>query len=231
MPKRKLDEVAVASHQLSNPLAVIKAYIEALLDKNLGPLTAQQEEYLTDAYENVKTMIQTTNNILNVSRIEENRMEVRHRPFQLEEVVSKSIKEIYPLLEATNTELFFDSPKEPLPPVISDSVKIKQVIDILISNAIKYHKGKGVVKIFLEKKPDHLLLNVEDNGIGITEEEQKKIFTKFFRGSSVLEMEPQGTGLGLFVAKAIVTESGGAIGFKTKAGQGTTFWFTLPIKM
>jgi len=231
MPKRKLDEVAVASHQLSNPLAVIKAYIEALLDKNLGPLTAQQEEYLTDAYENVKTMIQTTNNILNVSRIEEDRLEVRHRPFQLEEVVSKSIKEIYPLLEATNTELFFDPPKEPLPPVISDSVKIKQVIDILISNAIKYHRGKGEVKILLEKKPDHLLFSIEDNGIGITEEEQKKIFTKFFRGSSVLEMEPQGTGLGLFVAKAIVTESGGTIGFKTKLGQGTTFWFTLPIKM
>jgi len=230
LPKRKLDEVAVASHQLSNPLAVIKGYIEALLDGHPGPLTPQQEEYLSDAYENVKAMIQTTNNILNVSRVEENRLEVRHKPFNIVEIVHKSIREIYPLLEATNSELIFEPPKKPLPQVVSDSVKIKQVIDIFISNAIKYHQGKGRVEIKIDQIKNLIKLSISDNGVGISKEDQKKIFTKFFRGDRVLEMAPQGTGLGLFVAKAIVEDSGGKIGFDSQEGKGSTFWFTLPIK-
>ena len=229
MPKRKLDEVAVASHQLSNPLAVIKAYIEALLDKTLGPLTDKQEEYLLDAYENVKAMIQTTNNILNVSRVEENRLEIRHKPFYIEEIIEKSIKEIHPLLEATNSELKFQKSEKLLPQVVSDSVKIKQVIDILISNAIKYHKGKGQIEINLEDCKDNIKFSIKDNGIGIIAQDKPKIFTKFFRGDKILEMAPQGTGLGLFVAKAIVEGSGGKIGFTSKENKGTTFWFTLPI--
>lgn len=230
LPKRKIDEVAVASHQLSNPLAVIKGYIEALLDGHPGPLTEQQEEYLSDAYENVKAMIQTTNNILDVSRVEEKRLELRRKPFNLVEIVKKSIKEIHPLLEATNSQLEFDPPKEFLEEVISDSVKIKQVIDILISNAIKYHKGRGIIKIGISKADGHIKLSVSDNGVGISKKDQPKIFTKFFRGDKILELSPQGTGLGLFVAKAIIEDSGGKIGFKSKEGQGATFWFTLPIK-
>ena len=104
------------------------------------------------------------------------------------------------------------------------------VIQNFIDNAIKYTGNKrGVVEIILKNEGKQIYCGVKDNGIGIPAEERKHIFDKFFRGSGIAKTQTIGTGLGLYIAKAAIESSGGKIGFDTKDGEGTTFWFTYPV--
>jgi signal transduction histidine kinase len=121
-----------------------------------------------------------------------------------------------------------------LPEALAVINQITIVIENLIDNAIRYAKPKGGIKGFIEitiaKKEKNIQFKIEDNGIGIPEEDQKFIFQKFFRSQNVRETQPYGSGLGLFITKSIITRLGGKIGFRSEEGKGTTFWFILPIK-
>lgn len=226
----KLAEVvSVVSHQLKNPLSVIKGYVEVLIAEDLGKLNSEQKDYLKDLLENTNQMISLVRDILDVAIIEANQIELKPTPTNLIKLTKETIQGFALLARAKNCELSFEILSK-LPNLSIDANKIKQVVVNLISNAILYNKRKGEVKVIISKRGNKAIFCCEDKGIGITKKEKEKIFTKFFRSERVVALATEGSGLGLFISKAIVEKSGGEIWFKSKAGKGSTFCFSLPIK-
>ena len=228
--KPKMAEVvSIVAHQLKNPLSVLKGYLEVLLTEDFGKINEKQKEYLSDALENIGRMIKIVNYLLDVSRIEEGRYELKLEKVSLEKITQEVLRDFSSWAEASNCQITFKKPKE-LPQVLVDSLKIRQVIENLISNAIKFKPaGQGKIEITLEERGKNLLFSCKDDGVGIPEEDFKKVFTKFYRSEQAMELDPGGTGLGLYINKAIITLAGGKIWFKKNKDFGLTFYFTLPI--
>ena len=222
------DPISVVAHQLKSPLSVIKGYLEALLSGDCGEINSLQREYLSDALENVQRMKRNIDDFLFVQKIEEKKLKIVPKPFSLEKLTSKIIKDFSLWAKASNCEIFFQKPKK-LPKVLGDSQLIQGVIENLISNAIKYTQGRGKIEIKILQKDKNLIFSCKDNGIGIPREDFKRVFTKFYRSQKAIELDPSGTGLGLYINKAIIKQSGGEIWFKKNKGQGVTFYFSLPI--
>lgn len=228
--KYKLTEtVSIVSHQLKTPLSVIKGYVEVLLSGDLGKINEGQREYLNDVFENTTQMISLIKDILDVTKIEEGKMEFSPESTNLTEIVKEIVKEFSFLAKAKNCELSFNLP-ENLSLVNVDPGKIKEVVSNLISNAINYNKRKGSVKVSLFEKRKRVVFCCQDTGIGIAQKEKNKMFTKFFRSERAIPIIASGSGLGLFISKAIIKESGGKIWFESKIGKGSTFCFSFPIK-
>lgn len=222
------ESVSIVSHQLKTPLSAIKGYLEVLISGDLGKLNEEQSEYLKSVLENTDRMISLVKDILDVARIEADRMELNLQPTDLVEMVKNIVKDFYLLARAHNCELSFEISGE-IRSINIDSIKIKEVISNLISNAIHYNKMKGKVEVSLFKKEKKVVFCCKDTGIGITEEEKDKIFTKFYRSEQTITISPVGSGLGLFISKAIVEKSGGKMWFKSKKGKGSVFCFSLPL--
>jgi len=221
--------VSVVAHQLKNPLSVIKGYLEVLIGEELGKINAKQKEYLSDAFENVGRMSRIVNYLLDISRIEEGRYELKLEKVNLEKITSQVIKDFSFWVKASNCQILFKKPKK-LPKVLVDPLKIRQVIENLISNAVKYKSvGLGKIEISIKKKDKNLTFACKDNGIGIPKEDFKKVFSKFYRSEKAIELDPSGSGLGLHINKAIVTLAGGKIWFRKNKDVGMTFYFTLPV--
>lgn len=221
--------VSVVSHQLKTPLSAIKGFLEVLISEDLGKLEAKQKEYLRDALENTQRMMVLVKDLLDVSQIEENKLELKLKRINLKELVKEAIKDFSSLTKAKNCTLSFKV-VDKIPFLKIDPIKIKQVISNLIYNAIEYNKRKGEVQITLKKQGNNVLFSAKDTGIGIPEKEKKKIFSKFFRSEKAITLCPAGTGLGLFISKAIIEKSGGKIWFESREGKGSTFCFSLPVK-
>jgi len=131
---------------------------------------------------------------------------------------------------AKNPTVVFKKPKEVLPPVLTDSLKIQHAVENLIANAVKYKKaGQGIVEITLTKNRKEIIFSCKNNGIGIPKEDFKKVFTKFYRSEEAMEIDPTGAGLGLNLTEAQVQASGGKIWFSKNKDFGTTFSFSLPV--
>ena len=151
--KPKMSEVvSVVAHQLKNPLSVIKGYLEVLIGEELGKINAKQKEYLSDAFENVGRMSRIVNYLLDISRIEEGRYELKLEKVNLEKMTGQVIKDFSFWVKASNCQILFKKPKK-LPKVLVDPLKIRQVIENLISNAVKYKSvGLGKIEISIKKK-------------------------------------------------------------------------------
>lgn len=229
--KPKMAEVvSIVAHQLKNPLAVLRGYLEVLIEEDFGGLNQKQKEYLADALENIKRMSQTVNNLLDVSRIEEKKYQLILEKISLEKIILEVIKDFSLWVKASNSEISLKVATD-LPEVLSDPLKIRQVIENLISNALKYKlPGRGIIGITLKKKSKNILFSCKDNGIGIFQNDFPKVFSKFYRSEKAMELDPSGSGLGLYINKAIIELSGGKIWFKNNKEGGSTFFFTLPIK-
>ena len=229
--KSKIAEaISIVAHQLRHPIGVIKNYLEALLSEDLGDLNPKQKEYVEDALENIGRTTNTINHLLDVSMVEEGRYELRLEPLSLVEITESVTRELSLWAEASNCEVILQKPKGPLPPVLTDSLKIRQVLENLIGNAIKYKKsGREKVEISLVKRGKEIIFACKDNGIGIPKEDFSKVFTKFYRTEEAMEIDPTGSGLGLYLNKATVEASGGKIWFAKNRDFGMTFSFSLPV--
>ena len=229
-PPHKLSEViSIVSHQLKTPLSVIKGYLEVLISEDIGKINPKQKEYLKDTLGNTRRMIELIKNLLDVSQIEENRLELKCKPSILKKIVKKTIKEFYIFARAKNCNISFEISEE-IPSLNIDALKIKQVISNIISNAIEYNEKKGEINVSIKRKGNEVVFCCKDNGIGIHENEKKKIFTKFYRSEKAMTLVTGGSGLGLFISKAIIEKSGGKIWFESEKGKGSTFCFSLSIK-
>ena len=221
--------VSIVTHNLKTPLSVIKGYLEVLLSGDLGELNNQQKEYLRDILENTQQMITLVKDILDVARIEANQLVFIKKPTNLAGLAKETIKEFSTLAKAKNCILSLQILNKP-PSVKTDPVKVKQVMYNIISNALFYNKRKGEVKVSLFRKGKRVVFCCKDSGIGIGEKEKKKIFAKFYRSSRAIPLITSGSGLGLFISKAIIEKMEGKIWFKSEEGKGSTFCFSLPVK-
>jgi len=227
--RMKSEFINIVSHQLRSPLTSLKWATEALMSGRLGPIEEKQTEYFRILKENSARMEELISDLLIVSKIETATLSIKKEKISLEDLIKKTISRLEPFAKASNVTIKFESEIN-LPEISTDSSQIKIVVENILDNAIRYIKDKGKVGIKLEKKGKNLYCEIKDNGVGISKEDRKYIFQKFFRSQNILKYQTCGSGLGLYISKAIVEKAGGKIGFKSEENKGSTFWFTLPIK-
>lgn len=227
--RMKSEFVSVVSHQLRSPLSNFRWAIELLMSGRIGQIEEKQLEYFKILKENSNRMKELVSDLLTVSRIETAELPTKKEECHLEDIIKDFIKEFQLFATASNVEIAF-KPQLNLPKVLVDASQIKLVIENLLDNAIRYIKEPGKVEIRLERQNEQLYFEIKDTGVGIPKDDQKYIFQKFFRSENIMRHQTQGTGLGLYIARAIIEKLGGKIGFKSQEGKGSTFYFTLPIK-
>jgi signal transduction histidine kinase len=225
----KTEFVSIAAHQLRTPLSAIKWTLKMLLDGDLGEINEEQREFLLKTYKSNERMIALINSLLSVTRIEEGRFLYNPGLNKLDELVESVLESLTTEAKRKQINLIFKKQKD-LPKLFMDIEKMRLTIYNLIDNAIRYTLPGGKIEVELSKKGKRVEFMVKDSGIGIPGAQQKRIFSKFFRGLNALRLETEGSGLGLFITKNIIESHGGEIWFESEENNGTTFYFALPIK-
>ena len=226
--KAKTEFVSLASHQLRTPLTSINWYTEMLLAGDAGVISPEQKKYLEEIYTGNQRMVDLVNSLLNASRLELGTFTVDSVPTDIKQIAEKVVQELEPDVFKRKLELTEEYDKE-LPLINADPKLLRMVIQNLLSNAVKYTPEKGTINFSITKNENEFLITVKDTGYGIRKEQQNKIFTKMFRADNVREKDAEGTGLGLYIVKAVVEHSGGKIWFESEEDVGTTFHVTLPL--
>lgn len=227
--RMKTEFVSIAAHQLRTPLSAVKWALSLLLEGDAGELNAEQKNFISKSYDSNERMIILINDLLDVARIEEGRYVYKLVAAKLENLAQAALSACKEMAAKRNIKLEYIKPAETLSEMMIDAEKIGIVIQNLIENAIKYTPPGGQVTISLKHDTNNVELSVKDNGVGVSQEQQNRLFTKFFRAANVIKMETDGTGLGLFIVKNIIEAHGGKIWFESKEGEGSIFSFSLPI--
>lgn len=225
------DFVSLASHQLRTPLSAVKWNTEILISQKPGKLNEKQKKYLEEIYRSNERAINLVNDLLDVSRIQEGSIHLDLRSTKVEDVIKETIDNMSDVIEAGKIHVDFQIKNGPLPKIEIDQEKLKRILSNLILNAVKYTPPEGKVSVTVERYPNFLYVIVSDSGVGISEIDQKKIFERFFRSPQAVKIAPDGTGLGLFITRALVEAMGGKIGFQSKPEKGSIFHLTLPINL
>ncbi len=226
----KTEFVSLSAHQLRTPLSAIKWTLRMILDGDLGKITKEQRDFLQKTYLSNERMIDLINNLLNVARIEEGRYLYKLSLYRIEDIVQSVINSYKEETKRRKISLGFRKPKEKIPKLKMDVEKMNLAIQNLIDNAIRYTPSGGEVTVSLESDKKEIEFEVKDSGVGIPQNQQERVFSRFFRGANVMRMETEGAGLGLFITRNIIEAHGGKIWFESKENKGTTFYFTLPLK-
>jgi signal transduction histidine kinase len=218
--------VALISHDLRTPLTSIMGYLELTLEE--GDLSAEQRNYLEIVDRNAHRLLRLVNDLLFVARLEAGELDLHSSELDLTEVVRESVAEAEPRAQAHGITLTCSA--EPVPPVSADRGRILQLLDNLVSNAIKFTPEGGEVRVSVVQANGSVRLAVEDTGIGIAAAEQRRLFERFFRASTAAERQIPGTGLGLYIARAIVDAHGASISVASEPGRGTSFTIDMPVE-
>ena len=223
--RAKSEFVSIASHQLRTPLTGIRWLIEAVLKK--GHLTVWQMEFLQDALQSNNRMIRLVNDLLNLSRLETGAISIKPKEINLVDFLNDMVRDYKAVAEESQKTLILKSDINKSM-VSCDPQLLNQVVANLISNAIKYTRPKTKVTVYLKNIHDKVNIAVEDKGIGIPEDDQKHLFTKFFRSEQAIKMSTSGSGLGLYIVKKILESLGGEIHCSSTEGKGSVFEFSIP---
>lgn len=229
--KVKSEFVSVASHQLKTPLSEVSWKLELLMAKYSQGLTEKQHEILDSVNKSNDKMKRLVNDLLDVARIEQSNFYLGSESVDLNKIVEEAAVDYRDLARAKGVEIEVSTDRF-LPSFQGDQRKLELMVGNLVSNAVKYMNKKGKVRIVSNFNPSkkQVQVCVEDNGVGIPDSQQKKIFEKFFRSDNVVKYQTEGTGLGLYIAKNIADKSGGDLWFESKENVGSKFCFILPVK-
>ncbi|MEK7599711.1 MAG: HAMP domain-containing sensor histidine kinase [Patescibacteria group bacterium] len=224
LDEAKDDFISMASHQLRTPLTSVKGYISMIKEGDAGKVTPMQKQMLNQAFFSSQRMVYLIADLLNVSRLRTGKFVIDSVPVNLAQVISEEIDQLTEIAKLHKQTLVYDSPKK-FPDLMIDEVKTRQVIMNLIDNAIHYTPEGGKITVKLIETPHTIEVRVEDSGIGVPKSEQSHLFTKFYRAGNARKARPDGTGLGLFMAKKVIIAQGGSMIFDSKEGKGSTFGF------
>jgi len=230
MEKMKNEFISLVSHQLRTPLTGIRWFVELLMRNKEKNLTPQQLDFLEQISGSNQRMIKLVNDILDISHIETGRkFEIIKTNFLFNQLISEILTENISLIETKQLKIVNQIPKTLS--IYADYVKIKQVMQNLISNATKYTPaGKTITLAVSEKNNQDAIIMVKDEGIGIPAYQKEKLFEKFFRADNASTQDPNGSGLGLYIARELVRAHGGEMWFDTEENKGTTFYFKVALK-
>lgn len=225
--RAKSEFVSLASHQLRTPLSAINWYAEMLMDGDAGKLNKEQQQYVKEIYEGNRRMVDLVTALLNVSRLELGTFMVEPTLQSLQDLAAQALKEMEPMRKAKQIQVIQKFGK--FQPIMVDKKLMYIIFQNLISNALKYTPEKGKVSVIMEKKAKYVDITVADNGMGIPKEEIPKLFEKMYRASNAKESATEGTGLGLYIVKAILDATEGKIEVESTLGKGSTFIVKIPL--
>ncbi len=229
--RMKTEFVSMVSHELRTPLTAIKGYVDLMVSGQTGELNEVQTEFLTMVQDSARRLHALINDILDIARIESGKMDIQTVSVDYVSLAEQAVKMMQQ--EAAKKEISLTlfvtgGTQSPHPAVSGDADRITQVLVNLISNGIKYTPNGGKVTVHIEFAHDFVTTCIEDTGIGLSVNEQRQLFQRFFRADNSTTRETGGTGLGLAITKAILDRLGGSIWVESEPGVGSRFWFTLP---
>ena len=231
---QRLDEakdefISMASHQLRTPLTSVKGYISMVLEEDAGKISATQRQLLGEAFASSERMVHLINDFLNVSRLQTGKFMLESRPIDLSKLVAVEVESLHTTAQMHALKIRYKKPPR-FPLLVIDEGKVRQVIMNFIDNAIYYSHEGTEIAVELSIEDGQAVLRVKDTGIGVPKDEQQHLFSKFFRATNARKQRPDGTGVGLFLAKKVIAAHGGTMTFESEEGKGSTFGFRLPIK-
>lgn len=220
--------VSVVTHELRLPLTAIKGYTDLLRQGAVGPVNEQQLSFLATIRSNVDRMSSLLSDLSDISHIETGRLRIEIEQVSIKDQLDVTLQSLQPLLQNKGQKVDV-SRLDQLPLVRADANRLNQVLTHLLRNAIMYTPEEGRISIRAYPVNEMIRVDVTDTGIGISPEDQKKLFTPFFRSEDIAVREQHGWGLGLHLSARLIALMGGSIGVESAVDNGSTFWFTLPV--
>jgi signal transduction histidine kinase len=220
--------ISIVSHELKTPMTSIRGYADLIRQGAVGQVTDQQKKFLDTIRLNVDRMANLVSDLSDISRIETGRLKVSISEISVGDYLRETLAGLRPQIETKQQQVQLDIPQS-LPMVCADRARLIQILTNLISNANKYTPEGGQITISASEERGRVIVRVKDTGIGMTEADQARLFTQFFRSEDQEVRDELGWGLGLYVTRRLVELLNGEIGADSEIGIGSTFWFTLPI--
>jgi PAS domain S-box-containing protein len=236
LDREKNEFISTASHEMRTPLTAMEGYIELIENPKICQVDEKGREYLEKAKTQVIGMSRLMKDLLSITKLEEGKLEIVKQSFEIKELIKNSIEILTKMAAEKNLELRFNESnisfggKKAIglsTRVSADPDKVREVLNNLIENAIKYTK-EGFIEIYIAYDQDFATVCVADTGVGISPDDQKHIFQKFYQVADYETREVGGTGLGLYITRSLVEANGGKIWVESKKGEGSKFFFTIP---
>jgi signal transduction histidine kinase len=232
--RAKSEFIDFVAHELKQPMTAMQGYARMLTMGIGGPLNDTQRQFVQVINNNVDRMGKLVNDLLEISRLEAGRTQLKLAPVCIQEIVDETLVNTRTEIDARHHTLEVVA-SEDLPPILGDRERLVQILTNLVSNAYKYTPEGGTIRIVVNGRdeastpPGHVCITVSDTGIGMSQQEMIKLEEKFFRADHDLVQRQPGTGLGVSITRNLVALHGGALAVESEPGRGSTFSFTVPV--